>query len=98
MEQNKNINVWSNMQIENRKLRTVLVDYLETIKDDRNIKEELVKALVDRAMTGDIKAFEMIAKFAGEFPNKRQFTTTDDEINADRLNLSTVIRKFNHEL
>lgn len=86
------------MQIENRKLRTVLVDYLETIKDDRNIKEELVKALVDKAMTGDIKAFEMIAKFAGEFPNKRQFTTTDDEINADRLNLSTVIRKFNQEL
>ena len=86
------------MKIENRKLRTVLVDYLETIKDDRNIKEELVKALVDKAMTGDIKAFEMIAKFAGEFPNKRQFTTTDDEINADKLNISMGIRKFNHEL
>ena len=33
------------MSIENRKLRTVLVDYLETIKDNRNIKEELVRLL-----------------------------------------------------
>lgn len=85
------------MNIENRKLRTVLVDYLETIKDNRNIKEELVKGLVDKAISGNIKAFELVAKFAGEFPNQRQLTETDDEINADQFNLYSKVNKLNHQ-
>ena len=85
------------MNIENRKLRTVLIDYLETIKDNRNIKEELVKGLVDKAISGNIKAFELVAKFAGEFPNKMQFTKTDDEINADEYNFYSRVNKLNHQ-
>ena len=85
------------MNIENRKIRTVLVEYLENIKDNRNLKEELVKGLVDKAISGDIKAFELVAKFAGEFPNQRQLTSTDDEINNDGLGLSFKVNKLNHQ-
>lgn len=85
------------MKIENRKIRTVMVDYLENIIDNRNLKEELVKALVDKAITGDVKAFELVAKIAGEFPNKRQFTETDDEINSDNF-IFNKVNKLNHQV
>ena len=36
-------------------------------------------------ISGDVRAFEAVAKFIGEFPNKREMTETDAEIEKNTL-------------
>ena len=40
----------------------------------------MAKSLVNKAISGDVRAFEAVAKFVGEFPSKREMVETDAEI------------------
>lgn len=66
-----------------KKIRHILIDCLES---DDETKKEMVMGLIKKATSGDVRAFEAIARFIGEFPTKRQMIETDEEIKKDPLN------------
>ena len=68
-----------------KSIRTELVEYLESTPKGETIRKEMAKSLVDKAISGDVRAFEAVAKFIGEFPNKREMTETDAEIEKNTL-------------
>ena len=61
-----------------KKIRSVLIECLD---NDEGIKKEMAMGLIRKAISGDVRAFETIAKFIGEFPTKEQTVETDEEIN-----------------
>ena len=68
-----------------KSIRTELMEYLESSEKGETIRKEMAKSLVDKAISGDVRAFEAVAKFIGEFPNKREMTETDAEIEKNTL-------------
>lgn len=60
-----------------KKIRSVLIEYLN---NEEGIKKEMAMGLIKKAISGDVRAFETIAKFIGEYPTKVQTIETDEEI------------------
>ena len=58
-------------------LRHILIDCLE---NEGEMKKEMAMGLIKKATSGDVRAFETVARFIGEFPTKRQTMETDEEI------------------
>jgi hypothetical protein len=68
-----------------KSIRTELMEYLESSEKGETIRKEMAKSLVDKAISGDVRAFEAVAKFIGEFPSKREMVDTDAEIEKSSL-------------
>ena len=60
-----------------QKIRHVLIDCLE---NEAGMKKDMAMGLIKKAISGDVRAFETVAKFIGEYPSKRQTLETDEEI------------------
>lgn len=60
-----------------KKIRSVLI---ECLNNEEGIKKEMAMGLIKKAISGDVRAFETIAKFIGEYPTKVQTIETDEEI------------------
>ena len=60
-----------------KKIRNILMDCLE---GEDELKKEMAMGLIKKAISGDVRAFETIARFVGEFPSKRETIETDEEI------------------
>ena len=60
-----------------KKIRKVLIECLEGSED---MKKDMAMGLIKKAISGDVRAFETVAKFIGEFPTKLQTIETDEEI------------------
>lgn len=71
-----------------KKIRNVLVECLEASENGDNLKKEMALGIINKAISGDVRAFEIIAKFIGEFPSKREMLETDAEIKKDPFNFS----------
>ena len=67
-----------------QKIRNILVDCLES---DDDTKKEMVMGLIKKATSGDVRAFETVAKFIGEFPSQQEMIETDAEIESNPFNL-----------
>lgn len=66
---------------EKRKMRQLLTEALLLPHEDgQTIKEALAIALINRALKGDVSAFQTIMKFTGEMPTELQQMATDDEL------------------
>lgn len=66
---------------EKRKMRQLLTEALLLPHEDgQTIKEALAIALINRALKGDVSAFQTIMKFTGEMPTALQQMATDDEL------------------
>ena len=66
---------------EKKQMRQMLMAaLLLPTEDGKNKKEALAIALINRALTGDTRAFETIMKFIGEMPTEREQTETDEDI------------------
>ena len=63
-----------------KSIRAELMEYLENTEKGETIRKEMAKSLVNKAISGDVRAFEAVAKFVGEFPSKREMVETDAEI------------------
>lgn len=73
---------------EKRKMRQILTELLEQADvTSEESKEALAIALIRKAKTGDVRAFETIMRFIGELPTKDMTERTDDEIRADPYRL-----------
>lgn len=73
---------------EKSKMRQILSEALLLPSENiGNNKQAIAMALVNRALTGDVRAFETIMKFVGEMPKEREQTETDDEIEANPLGM-----------
>jgi hypothetical protein len=68
-----------------KSIRIELMEYLESSEKGETIRKEMAKSLVDKAISGDVRAFEAVAKFIGECPNNREMTETDAEIEKNTL-------------
>lgn len=65
------------------KMRQILTEALLLPHEDQETRKEAIAvALINRALSGDVKAFEMIMKFIGEMPTELQQMATDDELSA----------------
>ena len=51
-----------------KSIRAELMEYLENTEKGETIRKEMAKSLVNKAISGDVRAFEAVAKFVGEFP------------------------------
>lgn len=60
-----------------QKFRHILIDCLE---NEGEMKKEVAMGLIKKAMSGDVRAFETIARFIGEFPSEREMMETDEEL------------------
>ena len=65
-----------------KKIRNVLIECLENEED---MKKEMAIGLIQKAISGDVRAFETVAKFIGEFPTRLQTVETDEEIKKSSL-------------
>lgn len=65
-----------------KKIRHVLIDCLE---NEADMKKDIAMGLIKKAISGDVRAFETIARFIGEFPSKRETMETDEEIKKSNL-------------
>ena len=63
-----------------KSIRAELMEYLENTEKGETIRKEMAKSLVNKAISGDVRAFEAVVKFVGEFPSKREMVETDAEI------------------
>ena len=70
-----------------KSIRAELMEYLENTEKGETIRKEMAKSLVNKAISGDVRAFEAVAKFVGEFPSKREMVETDAEIAKSVLKL-----------
>lgn len=70
-----------------KNIRNTLIECLEKTENGESMKKEMVLAIINKAISGDIRAFETVAKFIGEFPNKREMTETDAEIKSNPFNI-----------
>ena len=70
-----------------KNIRNTLIEGLEKTENGESMKKEMVLAIINKAISGDIRAFETVAKFIGEFPNKREMTETDAEIKSNPFNI-----------
>ena len=61
------------------------MEYLESTEKGETLRKGMAKSLVDKAISGDVRAFEAVAKFIGEFPSKREMVDTDAEIETNTL-------------
>jgi len=66
-----------------QKIRNVLIECFEK---DSEMKKEMAMGLIKKAISGDVRAFETVAKFIGEFPTQRQTLETDEEIKKRSFN------------
>lgn len=69
------------------KIRNVLIECLEEADDGENKKRKMAMGIINKAISGDVRAFITVAKFIGEFPTKRQIVETDAEIKSKPFGL-----------
>ncbi len=62
---------------ENRDMSSILIEYLENAENGNNLKEEIAKGIIKKAMDGNVRAFETIAKFIGEYPALKNISKLD---------------------
>ena len=68
-----------------KSIRKEIMEYLDSTEKGETIRKSLAKSMVDKAISGDVRAFETVAKFVGEFPSKRDMVDTDAEIAKNTL-------------
>ena len=56
------------------------MECLNSKENGETMKKEMAMGIINKAISGDVKAFEIVAKFIGEFPDKREMVETDAEI------------------
>ena len=66
-----------------KNIRKVLIECLENNENGESMKKEMAMGIINKAISGDVRAFEVVAKFIGEFPSKREMIETDAEIKND---------------
>lgn len=66
-----------------KNIRKVLIECLENNENGESMKKEMAMGIINKAISGDVRAFELVAKFIGEFPSKREMIETDAEIKND---------------
>ena len=71
-----------------KSIRTILMECLESNENGETMRMEMAKGLINKAISGDVKAFEAVAKFVGEFPNKQEMVETDIEIKRNTISFS----------
>ncbi|MCL2473977.1 MAG: hypothetical protein FWF23_03640 [Alphaproteobacteria bacterium] len=66
---------------EKRRMREILTVLLENpTSTGENLKESVAVALIERAKTGDVRAFETVMGYIGDCPTERMKVNTDKEL------------------
>lgn len=70
--QSKGGHASTKLRRERKAFREALLEALKTVKDDKTIQEIGIESLMDKYMSGDLKAFEIVRDTIGEKPTEKQ--------------------------